>query len=119
MSRVHVSFIVKNEDDLKAVLDVVSPDFSERGTEREVIGELDLDFEVGKFRFTPASNLTPSFCPPEYFERYSGDIDKVDKVCEEEGLMCTAWSYRVYQKAKQEIECKSLDGAGNVSREDV
>ncbi len=109
MSRVHVSFIVKNEDDSRAVLDVLSPDFSERGTEREIIGELNLDFESGKFQFSPASDLTSSFCPPEYFSKYSGDIDKVDKACEQEGLMCTAWSYRIYQKAKQEIECKSRE----------
>lgn len=112
MSRVHVSFVVKNEDNSKAVFDVVSPDFSERGTDREVIGELSLDFENGNFRFTPASAITATFCPPEYFERYAGDLDKVDKVCEQEGLMCIPWSYRVYQKAKQELESKRTNRIG-------
>lgn len=106
MSRVHISFNFKNGDSLSAVWEVISPDFSDKGIHREVIGELSLNFESGKFVFKPESHLTTSFCPPEYFEMYSGEVDRVDNVCAQEGLMCTAWSYRIYQKAKQELNLK-------------
>ena len=106
MSRVHLSFHFKHGDNFNAAWDVMSPDFSYQGVTREVIGELFIDFDSRKFSFKPEDYLTANFCPPEYFERYAGDINRVDQVCEQEGLMCTAWSYRIYQKAKQELSLK-------------
>jgi len=106
LSRVHLNYVIKEDASSITILDVLSPDFSKKGVEIEIIGQLKLDYKTCEFKFIPASTLSSTFCPPEYFENYSGDIDKVDMVCKEEGLMCTAWSYRIYKKAIQVLESR-------------
>lgn len=104
MSRVHISFVERHKNCFKSVFDVVSPDFSETGTIREVIGRLDIDLQARTLEFTPADNLPSNFCPPELFQKHLANIDMVEEVCKREGLLCSAWSYRIYRKAQIEME---------------
>ena len=107
MSRVHLEYAVNKDDDSRLILDVMSPDFSNRGTERELIGRLHIDYIAGSFKFMIEDELASEFCPPEYFEKYSGNIERTEDACKKSNLRCTAWSYRIYRKAKEMLERKT------------
>lgn len=109
MSLVHIKFVLKKELIPQLLFDVISPDFSQKETEYEIIGELNINLELKSFEFTPSRELTSRFCPPEYFEKKSGNIEAVSDICAHEELNCTAWSYRIYRKAKQVIEANSKE----------
>lgn len=100
MSRVHINFEEQKRDGDEMLFNVISPDFSESGIKREIIGQLKIGLKLNKFSFSPNDKIKSYFCPPEYFEKYGGDTELVDQVCKAENLMCTAWSYKIYRKVK-------------------
>lgn len=104
MSLVHVIFVRIDIKDEGVVYDVVSPDFSYDGLTDESLGKLSLDRMQKSFKYHPEERFKATFCHPELFEIYDGDIEKVRSYCEKNGLNSVFWSYPIYKKAKELLE---------------
>jgi hypothetical protein len=108
MSRVNIKFSRTDKTASSVRYNVISPDFSERGTEDEVIGELTLNLLDKSFSYESVESLKSEFFPPEHFERYDynndDDYEKVRQICEREGYRCTVWAHRIYKKARELLE---------------
>jgi hypothetical protein len=103
MSLVHLTFKTIEHKKQHKIIKVYSPDFSESGTQDVLLGELWVNFSSKEFRFKTSKIVAHQFCPPEYFELYKGDAELIAKRCREENFCCTAWSQKIFIKAKLEL----------------
>ena len=119
VGRITINFERQQTSDESVVYHVVSPDFSADLMTPEVIGILKLWIPDSTFEYKPSDTLRGTFCPPELFDRLSGDASGVYAICKDRGFKYPDRAQLIAKKARELLENNVFPKTTNTGVEQI